>query len=145
MSERDSVVVGIVGKSKNFDFSIMLIFWSFVTLVRNSVMLAVYLLFSVACFFTVHEHSDWATTDIDASVKSMWYRLSRRESDYLSAVQMAPHSSRCGYAICGKETKKFLLAFMPAVRKEVLFRQNLRICRLQNVCGKLINNMGVHV
>ena len=26
--------------------------------------------------------SDWATTDIPASVKSMWYRLSRRESDY---------------------------------------------------------------
>ena len=31
----------------------MLIFWS---LVRNSVVLAVYLLFSVACFLTVHEH-----------------------------------------------------------------------------------------
>lgn len=27
-------------------------------------------------------YSDWATTDIPASVKSMWYRLSRRESDY---------------------------------------------------------------
>ena len=27
-------------------------------------------------------YSDWATTDIDASVKSMWYRVSRRESDY---------------------------------------------------------------
>ena len=26
--------------------------------------------------------SDWATTDIPASVKSMWYRFSRRESDY---------------------------------------------------------------
>lgn len=25
---------------------------------------------------------DFPTTDIDASVKSMWYRLSRRESDY---------------------------------------------------------------
>ena len=34
--------------------SIMLVFGSFV---RNSVVLAVYLLFSVACFFTVHEHS----------------------------------------------------------------------------------------
>ena len=33
--------------------SIMLVFWS---LVRNSVVLAVYLLFSVAYFFTVHEH-----------------------------------------------------------------------------------------
>lgn len=31
---------------------------------------------------TNHGYSDWATTDIPASVKSMWYRLSRRESDY---------------------------------------------------------------
>ena len=26
--------------------------------------------------------SDWATTDIPAAVRSMWYRLSRRRSDY---------------------------------------------------------------
>lgn len=31
---------------------------------------------------TNHGYSDWATTVIDASVKSMWYRLSRREEDY---------------------------------------------------------------
>ena len=27
-------------------------------------------------------YSDWATTDIPADVKTMWYRLSRRKSDY---------------------------------------------------------------
>ncbi len=27
-------------------------------------------------------YSDWATTDISSTVKTMWYRLSRRESDY---------------------------------------------------------------
>lgn len=27
-------------------------------------------------------YSDWATTDIDAAVKTMWYRFSRRKSDY---------------------------------------------------------------
>lgn len=54
-SGKDSAVVGIVGKSKSLDFPTMLIFWS---LVRNSVVLAVYLLFSVACFLTVHEHFD---------------------------------------------------------------------------------------
>ena len=27
-------------------------------------------------------YSDWATTQIDASVRTMWYRLSRREEDY---------------------------------------------------------------
>ena len=28
-------------------------------------------------------YSDWATTEIDANIKSMWYRFSRREDDYL--------------------------------------------------------------
>ncbi|MCC5890513.1 MAG: DUF1349 domain-containing protein [Alkalibacterium sp.] len=32
---------------------------------------------------TNHGYSDWSTQDTDASVKSIWYRLSRRESDYL--------------------------------------------------------------
>lgn len=27
-------------------------------------------------------YSDWATTTVDASIKSMWYRFSRREDDY---------------------------------------------------------------
>ncbi len=31
---------------------------------------------------TNHGYSDWSTTDIDASVKSMWFRLSRREQDF---------------------------------------------------------------
>ncbi len=31
---------------------------------------------------TNHGYSDWATTVIDAAVKSMWYRFSRREDDY---------------------------------------------------------------
>ena len=31
---------------------------------------------------TNHGYSDWATTEIEASVKEMWYRLSRREDDF---------------------------------------------------------------
>ena len=31
---------------------------------------------------TNNGYSDWATVAIDASVKSMWYRFSRREDDY---------------------------------------------------------------
>lgn len=31
---------------------------------------------------TNNGYSDWATTAIDSSVKSMWYRFSRREDDY---------------------------------------------------------------
>ncbi|WP_238907059.1 DUF1349 domain-containing protein [Clostridium sp. YIM B02506] len=31
---------------------------------------------------TNHGYSDWATTDISSSIKCVWYRISRRESDY---------------------------------------------------------------
>ena len=31
---------------------------------------------------TNNGYSDWATTEIDAGIKSMWYRLSRRKDDY---------------------------------------------------------------
>lgn len=31
---------------------------------------------------TNHGYSDWATTEISANVKAMWYRLSRREDDF---------------------------------------------------------------
>ena len=31
---------------------------------------------------TNHGYSDWATTEIPADVKAMWYRLSRRQDDY---------------------------------------------------------------
>lgn len=31
---------------------------------------------------TNHGYSDWATTDIPSDIREMWYRLSRRESDY---------------------------------------------------------------
>ena len=32
---------------------------------------------------TNHGYSDWATTEIPASVRAMWYCFSRREDDYL--------------------------------------------------------------
>ncbi len=31
---------------------------------------------------TNHGYSDWATTEIPVSIKTMWYRLSRREDDF---------------------------------------------------------------
>ena len=36
----------------------------------------------LGCVVTNNGYSDWATTQLDASVKSMWYRFSRREDDY---------------------------------------------------------------
>lgn len=37
---------------------------------------------------TNHGYSDWATTEIRADVKKMWYRLSRREDDYCIECSM---------------------------------------------------------
>ena len=54
----------------------MLIFWS---LVRNSVVLAVYLLFSVACFLTVHEHYDKAYFN-----RKMYYNKSKIIYKYMN-------------------------------------------------------------
>lgn len=31
---------------------------------------------------TNNGYSDWSSTDVDASIKSMWFRLSRRENDF---------------------------------------------------------------
>ena len=31
---------------------------------------------------TNNGYSDWATTEVDAGIRTMWYRLSRREDDY---------------------------------------------------------------
>ena len=57
--------------------STMLVFWS---LARNSVVLAVYFLFSVTCFFTVHEHSGRKYSDIfkvlsSEDLQKMYYTL----------------------------------------------------------------------
>ena len=40
-------------------------------------------------------YSDWATTAIDASIKTMWYRLSRRKDDYcIECSQDGEHFSQ---------------------------------------------------
>ena len=40
-------------------------------------------------------YSDWATTAIDASIKSMWYRFSRRKDDYcIECSQDGEHFSQ---------------------------------------------------
>ena len=53
-------------------------------------------------------YSDWATTAIDASIKSMWYRFSRREDDYCIE--------------CSADGKNF---------------QQMRICHMWNAAGTI--------
>ena len=57
---------------------------------------------------TNHGYSDWATMTIDASIKSMWYRFSRREDDY--CIECSPDG--------------------------ITFRQ-MRICHMHNGNGKI--------
>ncbi|OJG10379.1 hypothetical protein RU93_GL002158 [Enterococcus aquimarinus] len=52
---------------------------------------------------TNNGYSDWATTVIDASINSMWYRFSRRADDYCIESSIdAFIIVRCAYSTCGK-------------------------------------------
>lgn len=59
---------------------------------------------------TNHGYSDWATTAINADIKTMWYRFSRREDDYcIECSQDGEHFTQM--RVChmweGKETIRF--------------------------------------
>jgi regulation of enolase protein 1 (concanavalin A-like superfamily) len=59
---------------------------------------------------TNHGYSDWATTAIDFCVKSMWYRLSRRNDDYCiecSTDGVIFNQMRICHLYEGKEKIKF--------------------------------------
>lgn len=75
---------------------------------------------------TNHGYSDWATTAIPADIKSMWYRLSRREDDFciecsqdgVSFSQMrichlweAKDEIRFGIYACSPEDSSFMATF----------------------------------
>lgn len=75
---------------------------------------------------TNHGYSDWATTEIPADQKTMWYRLSRRQDDYclecsqdgLSFSQMrvchlwkGKGTIRFGVYACSPENSSFTAAF----------------------------------
>lgn len=84
-------------------------------------------------------YSDWATTVIDASIKSMWYRLSRRESDFcIECSEDGKNIFKCVYVICGKSKMRFNLVFMLAVQKIRHLKQHLQILRCWSVNGLLI-------
>ena len=71
-------------------------------------------------------YSDWATTETDASVKTMWYRLSRREDDYridcstdgvhfmqmrICHIQKGGGTIRFGIYACSPEDSSFTATF----------------------------------
>ncbi len=71
-------------------------------------------------------YSDWATTVLDASVKSMWYRFSRREDDYcienssdgvnfntmrICHMNQGKGTIRFGVYACSPEDSSFKAAF----------------------------------
>lgn len=75
---------------------------------------------------TNHGYSDWATTEIPADVKSMWYRLSRREDDFciecsddgehwkqmrICHLHKATDTVRFGIYACSPEDSSFTAVF----------------------------------
>jgi len=86
---------------------------------------------------TNHGWSDWATTAIPADVKTMWYRLSRREEDY--CVECSPDgvnfsqmrichlhegagTIRFGVYACSPEDSSFTAVFTDFALTECLWR-----------------------
>lgn len=59
---------------------------------------------------TNHGYSDWATTVIDASIKSIWYRFSRREDDY-----------RIEYSLDGKMYNQMRICHMHKGKEKIQF------------------------
>lgn len=59
---------------------------------------------------TVNGYSDWATTQIDATIKSMWYRLSRREDDF-----------RIECSIDGKVFEQMRICHLDKAKDEISF------------------------
>ena len=75
---------------------------------------------------TNHGYSDWATTDIPSDIKAVWYRFSRRESDYclessfdgvefrqMRICHMAEGGGKIRFGIyaCSPETSSFQAVF----------------------------------
>ena len=75
---------------------------------------------------TNHGYSDWATVEIDAAMKSMWYRLSRREDDFciessvdgvrfkqmrICHIHEAKGAVRFGVYACSPEDSSFRAVF----------------------------------
>ena len=59
---------------------------------------------------TNNGYSDWATTAIDATVKTMWYRFSRREDDY--CIECSSN---------GVDFSQMRICHMPAGAEEISF------------------------
>ena len=83
---------------------------------------------------TNYGYSDWATTEIPSTVKTMWYRLSRREDDYciecsedgahFRQMRICQQTSLICFAAA--ETKALISVFQPSVKQRkpycLLFR-----------------------
>lgn len=85
---------------------------------------------------TNHGYSDWATTEIDAGIKTMWYRFSRRNDDYCIACSedgVVFKQMRICHMYNGNG--KSVSVFMPAALKIHHSRQFLQTWKSQNANG----------
>ena len=86
---------------------------------------------------TNNGYSDWATTSIDASVKSMWYRLSRREDDFciecsydgenyqqmrICHMWKGGGAVQCGIYACSPEDSSFKAVFTDMKLSECMWK-----------------------
>ena len=84
-------------------------------------------------------YSDWATTDIDASIHSKWYRFSRRESDYciecsvdgihfkqmrICHIHKGNETIRFGIYACSPEHSSFKATFTDMKLTECMWKEH---------------------
>lgn len=91
---------------------------------------------------TNNGYSDWSTTEIDASVKTMWYRLSRREMDFCVECSLDGtnfHQMRICHLFKAKEEIQFgIYACSPEKSsfKAVFTEMELMDCKWQSHDGQ---------
>lgn len=89
---------------------------------------------------TNHGYSDWATTEIGAEIKQMWYRLSRREQDFrieysldgqhfsqmrICHLAKATGQIRFGIYACSPEQSSFKAVFSELTVGECLWESHI--------------------
>ena len=87
---------------------------------------------------TNHGYSDWATTDISSDIKHMWYRFSRRESDYcIENSEDGIHYKQMRIFHMWEGSGKITYGIYACSPTEDLIRQLFPLCRLRIVNGNL--------
>lgn len=76
------ILIQIYGKELIITFKMIMLQYSIRKWKKSIFLLQSRLSLEIGCVVTNSGYSDWSTMEIDPSIKEIWYRVSRRESDF---------------------------------------------------------------